>query len=84
MFEMYSKMLESDILKMQQVCMSDWAQKELLSFSALNINKEFRMDLQVREQYPLKNNNELKPSENFKPYLDIVEKLKKIDDNESY
>lgn len=63
--------------------MSDWAQEKLLSFSALNINTEFRMDVSVREKYKKKQVEEYQYDDKFVPFETIVNKLNQLDEIES-
>ena len=92
LFSMYSELNQENINKLTAVQESQAALDKYLSFQALNINKEFRMDPRVRQAYPLKENE----AENFEqaqveedlklcmqPYLFVIDKMRSLDDIES-
>ena len=58
LFSMYSELNRENIKKMTTVQENQKALEQYLSFEALNINKEFRIDPAVRQIYPVKEQEE--------------------------
>lgn len=85
LFRMYSKMLNEDIQKMHTVLTSDYAQENLISLASRNVAKQFRMEPEYREEFPMKKTKEGKKelSLNGKPYQAIINRMRQLDEMES-